>query len=103
MGVYAKAHLIYGYRLSDIKSIDLNRDLFEKYNNPTAIKPGLIWGYEEPEFFGCLIDECEEDNSVLVMINSFSDFKESGTKEELEKITGEEQDSPKVYLACLNH
>ena len=107
MSVRAKAHLIFGYQVSNIPSFELDDDMFEKYEDPTATKPGIIYGYEGPEYFGCLIAECDEDESAtLVTDGTRLDIDIStfwNMREEFKKIIGENPGNSCLYLACLNH
>lgn len=107
MSVVAKAHLIYGYQISNVPSFELDDDMYEKYEDPTATKPGIIWGYDGPEYFGCLLAECGEDESeTLVTDGTRFDIDISvfwNVREEFKKIIGENPGNPCLYLACLNH
>lgn len=108
MGVYAEAHLIYGYKVTRETSFEeMEDEMLEKYENPTKTEPGFIWGYDGIEYFGCMIEECGEgEESVLAPdihfnIDISTKYKVKAAMEEVTKV--KQTESPKLYLACLCH
>lgn len=108
MGMYPKAHLIYGYKVTEGTYFNFDDDeLFEKYEDPTDKEPGFIWDYDKIKYFGLLINECDEGESSIVKSNIDLEIDISTkykVKEAMAELTKNQQiENPKLYLTCLWH
>lgn len=111
MGVVAKAHLIYGYRIDGERMKKMWHNLSEEECEKLAMDKidncEIIYGYDDPEYLGIELAYVAEDDEPKVLSQKFHTVS-SELKDAIKNyatMAFEEPDiaEPEYFLACLSH
>lgn len=111
MGVIAKAHLIYGYKLNGerVRKMwqNLSEEEYERLAEDDIDECEIIYGYDEPEFLGIELAYVAEDSQPRVLSEAFhvvSQEQKDNVKRYAAKAFGDPDiPDPEYFLACLSH
>lgn len=111
MGVIAKAHLIYGYKIDGERMRKMWHNLSEGEYERLAMNKidncEIIYGYDDPEYLGVELAYVAEDDEPKILsqkLHAISLELKDIIKNYAAKAFGEPDIAePEYFLACLSH